>query len=372
MARQVQLRLRFKYLRRMRCLPLRLAAASALIFAGAAACAETYTAMIYSSPPGYPEMYVLGAGDNGMMTGLVDDGSGVKKAAYRTSSGYKIMHPAGWYDSRINDSWGATYHTGYGKTTSGALEHALFWVGGGPGVDLHPAGAEYQLSEAFGGFDQFQVGTVGGNINCDDCGVFMLNHAGIWNRTAASFKRLHSLTHKETYAFGTDGIHHVGVGQNRADGSYNALLWNDTNSMGKNIRPSMSTSSQAIAVWGNQQGGFYTSVATGGSQHAVIWAGTAASALDLNPNGVFVSSTIKAVRNGLQVGSANPSANPAKYQAIAWHGSAATWINLHSKLPAPFQLWHSFAEGIDNLGNITGYVGNSAGTDVRPVVWVRS
>jgi hypothetical protein len=306
-----------------------------------------------------------------MMTGSVVDIDNHIFAAYRTSTGFRLMHPTGgWTMSRIEDSWGSTYHCGYGAPPAGN-SRALFWVGAGAPTNLHPAGAEYASSLAHGGGGQLQVGNVGGAIDCAECGITgMDDHACVWNRTAVSFRRLHSLTHRETIAWGTDGTKIVGSGTHRGDGSINAILWNTTTSIGVNIRPSGSTSSRAFSVWGNQQGGYFTSAATAGLQHACIWAGSAASAIDLNPNATFQSSRVTTVRNGLQVGAASPISNPSRNQAIGWHGSAATWINLHSRLPAMYQTWNSSADGIDQLGNIVGSV--SSGSLIRPCVWIRS
>jgi hypothetical protein len=336
---------------------------------GGAAAAETYTAHVYSTPAGYLRMVVTGAGDNAMMTGSVLDGDSKPFAAFRTSTGSKIIHPSGWTSSRILDSWGSTYHCGLG-VLPGGQSRALFWVGGGVPTDLHPIG-EYTSSVARGGGGQLQAGEVNGTIECQECGITVSRHAGAWSRTASSFKRLHSLTHKETLAYGTDGTKSVGQGIDRSVFRVDALLWNSTTSMSTNLRPSGATGSVAFSVWGDQQGGYYTAASTSGNQHACIWANTAASVVDLNPNTVFKRTQITTVRNGLQVGYGTPL-SVVRTQAIAWHGSAATWINLHSKLPVMFQTWSSQAEGIDNLGNVTGYVYNAQANDVRPCVWIRS
>jgi hypothetical protein len=350
---------------------LRLALPASLLAAASFATAETYTAQIFSSPPGYPKMRVSGAGDNGLMSGQMSNGS-TAHAAYRTPTGYKDMHPAtGFTQSEIMDSWGSTYHCGWGVTTGSAF-HALFWLGGGAAVDIHPVGAEYAASVAVGGGGQLQAGYVQGTINCEQCGVSMEQHACVWSRTTASFSRLHASQHWYSAAFATDGVRQVGHGTHRTDGSTNALMWNGPNSFAVNLRPSMSTTSAARAIWGNQQGGFFRGPMTGDKIHAVIWANTAASAVDLNPNSVFETTQVTAVRDGLQVGRGRPISTPTRDQAIAWHGTAGSWINLHSKLPAPYTLWHSYAEGIDNLGNVTGYIKNPEGTDMRAVLWKRS
>jgi hypothetical protein len=348
----------------------RILAACALFSTAGSAMAETYTAKIYGVPSGFLQMFVFGAGDNGLMSGYVTNGS-IREAGYLTNSGFKNMHPAGWYSSEIADSWASTYHCGSGRTASGSPQRALFWLGGGAAVDIHPAGAEYLASEAYGGGGQQQVGWVVGSIACDQCGFTTVGHAGTWSRTAMSFARLHSTTHENTVARGTDGTTQVGYGTNRTDNSKNALLWKGPGTFSTNIRPSGSIESVANSVWGNQQGGYFVGMGTNSKRHAVIWSGTAASAVDIHPS-VFEHSHVNAVRNGLQVGYGNPLSTPTRNQAIAWHGNAGTWINLHSKLPYPYNLWSSSATGIDNLGNVTGYITAPSGPEIRPVIWLRS
>jgi hypothetical protein len=327
---------------------------------------EDYIAKIYGVPAGWTVMRSYGGGDNQMMSGYVEK-DGIMHAAYLTSTGgFKDMHPSSFTWSLINDSWGSTYHCGYGL--AGSSIHALFWVGGGVPVDMHPS-LEYDHSYLFGGSGTMQVGLVAGTIACPDCGFTSSTHAGTWSRTAASFRRLHSTTHRDTRSWGTNGTQFVGFGTNRADGSTNALLWKTVGGFSTNLRPSMSTESRATTVWGNQQGGYFVGPQTGGYEHAVIWAGTAGSAVDLNPNATFQRSTVVAVRNGLQVGWARPLGHPTRSQAIAWHGTSGTWINLHSRLAYPYNLGESFAEGIDNQGNIIGYIMGTFG--MRPVVWLR-
>jgi hypothetical protein len=351
---------------------LRFTVAGCLALGASIAFGETYTAEIYSRPGTYTQMYILGHGDSAMMSGYVSGGGSDEKAAYRTNTGYKVLHPAGTLRSYILDSWGGTYHCGFADTQDEDGAHAYYWVGGGTGVDLHPAGNEYRESKLTGGGGQLQVGYVEGSFTCVECGNLQVGfHAGVWSRTAASFQRLHSTTHYGVTATGTDGTKIVGNGNNHSDGSYNALMWNSATGNTINLRPSMSTYSYVQAIWGNQQGGNFRGPSTSNNNHAVLWTNTPASAVDLNPNTVFVSSEVHFVRDGLQVGVAKPIGNPTRNQAIAWHGSALSWINLHSRLPAPFNTWHSYAEGIDQLGNVTGYISNPAAADVRPVVWRR-
>jgi hypothetical protein len=345
----------------------------AVVLGGQAATAESYTAHVHEAPGGGDmKMFAVGAGDNGMMTGNTF-GSGVPDQAwYVTATGNRSMHPAGWYESHIEDSWGATYHGGYGKQTQGGPSRGLLWVGGNPvPTNLHPTG--YDESRVDGIWDQTQVGNVKGTIACPQCGFTETQHAGLWRRTPGSFMRLHSTTHERTYALATGGSQHVGFGYHRGDGSQNALYWPSDTSMAINLRPSQSWASIAQAISGNLQGG--SASAPGEWEHATIWSGTPGSAIDLNPDATFISSRIRAMRNGTQVGSAIPLSDHNRQQAIAWHGNAPTWINLHARLPFPYNLGQSIATDIDAQGNIVGYVMNLSGTNpsyYKPVVWIRS
>jgi hypothetical protein len=357
--------------------PARLLALPLLAAAATAAHAENYVAQVYAVPEGNSTMYVYGAGDNGMMSGYIVTPDFHGLAAYVTANGYKIMHPTGWDNSQITDSWAATYHCGYGNQV-GQGSHALFWVGGGAAVDMHPPGAEYESSYANGGNGQLQAGNVQGSIVCTDCVPTDFDghyrHAAVWNRSAASFRRLHSATHYNTVANCTDGVRIAGYGIHRGDQSHNALLWNSVTSMSINLRPSQSTFSDIYSMDSTQQGGVFIGPSTGGNDHACLWTGTAASAYDLHPpGGAFAYSYVEAVRNGLQVGRANPTANTGRTQAVAWHGNAATWINLHARLPLPYSTsaYSSSANGIDNLGNIIGHVFKTDGTTSMPVIWRR-
>jgi hypothetical protein len=351
---------------------MRVLALTLITAASSSVFAESYTAKVFGVPGGFDSMEAVGQGDNGMMSGFVDN-AGEAMAAYLMPTGaFKNMHPSGWFNSQILDSWGSTYHCGVGKLTSNGGDHALFWVGGGAAVDINPTGAEYTGSIAYGGGGQLQVGMVEGSFFCPQCGFTVLDHAGMWSRTAASFARLHAPNHDVCVARATDGVRQVGDGFNATAGQTQALMWNGPNSTAVNMHPTGYTGSLLYSIWGNQQGGIIMGDPTGHEEHAALWTNTPASVVDLNPNSTFIMSKVNAVRNGLQVGSANPISNPNRFQAIAWHGVAGTWINLHARLPYPFTLWRSSAEGIDNLGNITGYVWNTTTGERRPVLWLRS
>ena len=91
------------------------------------------------------------------------------------------------------------------------------------------------------------------------------------------------------------------------------------------LNPSGFTSSVAEGIGDGQQVGF---AANGGPGQAILWTGTAASALNLNPSGLGLPfSSANGVANGQQVGSAFHS-NDNLNHAILWTGTAASAVDL--------------------------------------------
>ena len=91
------------------------------------------------------------------------------------------------------------------------------------------------------------------------------------------------------------------------------------------LNPSGFTSSVAEGIGDGQQVGF---AANGGPGQAILWTGTAASALNLNPSGLGLPfSSANGVANGQQVGSAFHS-NDNINHAILWTGTAASAVDL--------------------------------------------
>ena len=170
----------------------------------------------------------------------------------------------------------------------------------------------------------------------------------------------------KTVANGTDGVSVVGKGEVAAL-SDRAVLWPNGSSAGVSLHPNSYDASGANSVDGNTQGGWGR---ISGWTRALIWRGTAASVVNLTP-AQFEWAVVTCVRGNTQVGTGFPFTTPDRAQAIAWHGTANSWINLHFKLPYPFTFWSSYAEDIDANGNITGYVQSPDLTITRPVVWVR-
>lgn len=64
-----------------------------------------------------------------------------------------------------------------------------------------------------------------------------------------------------------------------------ALLWSGSAASAVDLNPAGFTQSFAYGVSGGQQIGWGSGAATGDVAHALLWSGTAASAVDLNPSG---------------------------------------------------------------------------------------
>ncbi len=80
---------------------------------------------------------------------------------------------------------------------------------------------------------------------------------------------------------------------------------------------------------------------TSGYEHALLWSGTAASAVDLNPSGIDLVYAY-GISGGQQVGSGYGSATGGIiYHALLWSGTAASAVDLN---PSGFDrvscLWH--------------------------------
>jgi hypothetical protein len=117
------------------------------------------------------------------------------------------------------------------------------------------------------------------------------------------------------------------------------------------LHPSGSVSSLAWGVGGGQQVGFGVKMEpsgrSAGSDHALLWRGSAAGVVDLTPSG-FEPSAVFATNGEEQVGRAGG-------HAVLWRGSADGMIDLHTFLPLGFG--GSEAMGIDSSGNVVGDAG---------------
>jgi hypothetical protein len=110
----------------------------------------------------------------------------------------------------------------------------------------------------------------------------------------------------------------------------------------------------------NQRNELGRRIAATGEAHAIVRRGN--SEIDLNPSGAEFSQAI-AGDIDVQVGSAGVGAHS---HAMVWRGTAQSAVDLHSALPA----WYtdSVATGIDDAGNVTGVAIDAEGT-AHDILW---
>jgi hypothetical protein len=254
--------------------------------------------------------------------------------------------------------------------------HALLWSGTAASVvDLNPTDLPGILgSHAFGVSGKQQVGE-GLDANGN-------HYAMLWNGTAASAVNLSPINltgFSDSIAIGTDVTDQIGYGYGSATGTnpnssigYNthAILWSGTAASAVDLSPTNLSgfiSSQGKAVSGNQEVGYGSGPATGTNSsggyysHALLWTGTADSTVDLNPTNLsgFISTSANGTNGVTQVGFGETSTDEP--QALAWSGSAASTINLQSLLPNSYTWFHSTAYTIDSAGNIYGIANSTSG-----------
>ena len=200
--------------------------------------------------------------------------------------------------------------------------------------DLNPSGT--LGSDAFAASGAFQ----GGDSTSPN-----LMHATLWNLTAASHTDLHpSAIYDSSAINGMGGNQQVGVVRSDfqfGNANTRAFLWKGTAASAINLHPANINandyqSSNALATDGTQQVGIVRGGATFGQYHASLWSGTAASYVDLNPtNSVSAaqSSSASAIANGVEGGYAvvykpGTFSNPRPH-AYIWTGTAASGVDLH-------------------------------------------
>jgi hypothetical protein len=263
---------------------------------------------------------------SGSASSIVD----LNPPGYGGSDAYAVYH-----GQQVGDAW-----TGpVGRM--GSWLHAMLWTGSADSyVDLTP-NAQRAVASATDG--THQGGRVGGSWSS---GGYW--HASLWSGTAASWVDLNPGGYVDSTVWGMGGDQQVGsatVGQ--VFGFQHAILWRGSAASVIDLNPAGSSGSIAWATDGNQQVG----VGLNRSQQddkALLWSGSAGSVIDLTPS-TFLSGAAYGVAGGHQVGYGDTG---SAQHALVWAGSADSFLDLHTFLPAN-ALW-SKACAIDASGNIVG------------------
>ena len=205
-----------------------------------------------------------------------------------------------------------------------------------------------------------------------------IQHALMWTGSPAGYVDLHPIIVGYPYskAMGVRSGQQIGfVSQihysindtGPVQGSH-AIVWNGTAASAVDLNPIGFDSSQGLATNGVQQGGWARVPLSSSQMHAMLWSGTADSAVDLHPAG-FTDSRITAVTATMQVGDGwvGPGYQAGSIRhALVWSGTAASVVDLNQYLPVGYA--NAVATGIDANGNVVGYAYNTfnQGMDIPP------
>lgn len=142
------------------------------------------------------------------------------------------------------------------------------------------------------------------------------------------------------------------------------------------LNPTGFVSSDAAAISGTSQVGEGYGPITGGTDfdpvyHALLWHGTAQSAVDLTPPG-FDGSAAEGVSNAGQVGFGWNKAAGGSYNmahALVWNGTAASAVDLHPFLSGLGLVFiNSHAQAIADDGSMVGYATDTNNTN-HAILW---
>jgi hypothetical protein len=259
---------------------------------------------------------------------------------------------------------------GWGGTDQ--FVHALKWTGSANSiVDIHPGGV-FRESAAFGIAGDQIIG-YGISVNYIPSPYI---HALLW--TGAAPVDLNPPGFGGSVGLATDGHRQVGYGAptgstggtgiSAAVGGNHALLWSGTAESAIDLHPvSGYDTTSANGVSDGQQvgwGGVFNSMANPLWRHALLWTGSAESVIDLHPSGLRDSAALAAAQ-GRQVGWGT-SADGSTH-ALLWNGTAESVVDLNVFLPPGFT-WSS-ANGIDISGNIIGSATDANGVS-HAILWV--
>jgi len=160
-------------------------------------------------------------------------------------------------------------------------------------------------------------------------------------------------------AYGVSGSQQVGYG---VGGSMHALLWSGTAASCEDLNPSGFDESYAYGVFGGRQVGYGIK---GGYAHALLWSGTAVSCEDLHPSG-FNGSCARGVSADKQVGYGWGSATGNKHHALlwTWTGTSADCFDLN---PSGFA--ESEAYGVSGRQLVGRGWGSATGNKDHALLW---
>lgn len=338
------------------------------------------------SPPTAPDQsyVVIDLTPAGAATSSAAGASGARQvgsAGFAAAAGQPVASRAmlwnGSAAGAIDLGPGTAAAVGDGQQVGSSNDRAALWLGTAASrIDLNPA--QWEQSVATGVAGGQQVGWATRRVLCTtkkgSCpdGRRTEFHPFLWSGSAASAVDLTplGLGFGAGRALGTDGAQQVGVGFevigiNAFTGPF-AVVWSGSAESAVNLNPFDAATSQANAVAGGQQVGYgYT------PQRALLWRGSAESVINLHPDG-YTSSEANATNGFKQVGYGyvfDPVTLAEHSHALVWSGDAASAVDLNQYLPDGYT--DAAATGIDAEGNIVGWAGRGSSDPARvhAVMW---
>jgi uncharacterized membrane protein len=165
------------------------------------------------------------------------------------------------------------------------------------------------------------------------------------------------------------GEYQVGHGAGPTTGfATHALLWHGTAASLVDLNPTGFSNSYAYGVYGNNQVGAGWGDATvtpplGPVSHALLWHGTPDSVVDLHPAGYAGSQANAAFKNDAVGIGFGPSGG--LWHALLWHGTADSVVDLH-----PAQYPQTFASDVSQDSQVgTGIFSTAVGGERHALLW---
>ena len=182
-------------------------------------------------------------------------------------------------------------------------------------------------------------------------------NAALWSEPSGQFVNLNPTSASKnniSRALATDGRQQVGWDD--PTGYSHAILWSGTADSAVDLSPAGFTNTFAYGVGDDQQVGFGNPIAASTTFHALLWTGTAASAVDLNPTDLpgITYSRANATDGTQQVGFGAPTPEGPNNHALLWSGTAGSAVDLN-----PAGVLDSIASGICGIQEV-GSAGGQA------------
>jgi hypothetical protein len=274
-----------------------------------------------------------------------------------------ILQPSSTYSETAAS--GAIEGTQVGYGFVGTNSQALVWHGTNTATSLQPASG-YSSTQAsaisgniIGGLGQFDgtiPGTTAGNLTALLWTVGSTTPTSL-NPTLAGSPAVYSAIAGDAAATNTTPAQEVGYAED-ASGGLHAMLWTGTAASAIDLNSNQFNSAQAFGVSAGAQVGQAEGVPTGGQYHAIMWQSSPTNYTDLGAvlGSGYIYSSASGISGNLVVGFAALASGTNQNHAVVWNTSGTpsyTDIN-----PAGFT--SSSANAVSN-GIVVGDAYNSSG-----------